>query len=76
MGPPLYCLVNSVDGSEILRSPVDVGNIPLFTRFQKMPGGSLGFLPSTVGILELGSTIPFITQPTEILITAHLVSYL
>ena len=36
--------------------------------FIKMPGGSLGFLPSTVGIRKMGSTIPFITQPTEILI--------
>ena len=36
---------------EILRAPVDMVNIPLFTRFFYIPGGA-GFLPSTVCFQE------------------------
>ncbi len=38
----------TVDGSKIRRSPVDIVNIPLFTGFLYIPGGCLGFLPSTI----------------------------
>ena len=36
---------------EILRAPVDMVNIPLFTGFSCVPGGA-GFLPSTVRFQE------------------------
>ena len=37
----LFAIISgdTVDGSEIRRSPVDMANIPLFTRFSYMPGG-------------------------------------
>ena len=40
----------TVDGSEILRSPVEVGSLSHYLQgFTKIPGGCLGFLtPSTV----------------------------
>ena len=47
-------VVETVDGSEILRSPVEVGSLShyLYTRFIHPNGGCLGFLPSTVLITK------------------------
>ena len=39
----------TVDGSEIRRSPVEVGSLSNYLQgFSTIPGGCLGFLPSTV----------------------------
>ena len=39
---------DTVDGSEIRRSPVEMVNIPLLTGFENNPRWLAGFLPSTV----------------------------
>jgi len=40
---------DTVDGSEILHSPVEVGSLTHYLwDFKNIPGGCLGFLPSTV----------------------------
>ena len=39
---------STVDGSEIRQAPVDMVDIPIIYRFLYIPGGCLGFLPSTV----------------------------
>ena len=42
-------MVHTVDGSEIRRSPVEVGSLSHYLQgFSTIPGGA-GFLPSTVG---------------------------
>ena len=45
----------TVDGSEMLRSPVEVGSLSHYLQgFSTIPGGCLGFLPSTVSLFGLG----------------------
>ena len=46
----LWTLCGSVDGSEILRSPVEVDSLSHYLLYKVLyiPGGCLGFLPSTV----------------------------
>jgi len=46
---------DTVDGSEIRRSPVEVGKSPIIYRVSYIPGGA-GFQPSTVSLaIELSS---------------------
>ena len=46
----------TVDGSEIRRSPVDMGNVPLFTGFYTCWVGGAGCLPSTVYVTSRSLT--------------------
>ena len=45
---PTEIVDDTVDGSEIRRAPVDMVNIPIIYRVLYIPGGCLGFFPSTV----------------------------
>ena len=47
----------TVDGSEIRRSPVDMVNVPLFTRFQHHPWWCRISEPSTVSPRFLADTL-------------------
>ena len=45
---------HTVDGSEIRRSPVEVGSLSHHLQgFSTIPSGCLGFLPSIVAIFDL-----------------------
>ena len=47
--PKILLSMTTVDGSEIRRSPVEVGSLSHYLQgFKNIPGGCLGFLPSTI----------------------------
>ena len=53
-----YCHRNTVDGSEIQLTSSGWSFIPFF-RFLYIPGGCLGFLPSTVSLNNINIQMSF-----------------
>ena len=61
-----FVVADTVDGSEIRRAPVDMVNIPLHIfKVLCIPGGCLGFLPSTV--VKRNPNYPCLNQPFYII---------